>query len=78
MAKHFIVGTGDGYRRTFTPGSYLKWAVSTRVGWKHLTLMLFWFPVLLILRVRYRAELAEYARHRAVLAEAIREKNSNG
>ena len=45
MARIFV-GLGDGKAKVFaTRGSYLRWAVSTRAGWKHLKLPLFWWPL---------------------------------
>jgi hypothetical protein len=45
MEKRIFVAFGGKAKLFATRWNYLKWAVSTRDGWKHLKVPLFWWPL---------------------------------
>jgi hypothetical protein len=51
MEKRFAVGLGGKVKVFRTKRSFLKWALTTREGWKWLKLPLFWLPFRLVVRV---------------------------
>jgi hypothetical protein len=67
-----FVAFGGKAKMFATKSSYLKWAVSTRAGWKHSTTLLFWRLLIRVIRI-VKVERKERQAEDAVVAEFFEE-----
>jgi hypothetical protein len=51
MGKRIFVAFGGKAKLFATKRSYLRWALTTREGWKHSTTLLFWRPLIHVVRI---------------------------